>query len=248
MRDPIRSPDNPLVKELRQLHRADERARLGAFLVEGRRAIDGFLDAGWQAQALLHPEDEAPPAAWPLAVARAASARVAARISQATTPSGWIASFALPAAVAPDASLGGLVLAEIADPGNAGTLIRSAAAFGCPQVHCIGGCDPWGHKVVQASAGALARVRLSRGDPDQGLSAVLGGAPVTALVVSGGLAPQRLVAGPRWLVVGSEARGLRPEWQAACSDLVTLPMPGGVESLNAAVAGAIAGYLIWAQR
>ncbi|MBA3685094.1 MAG: RNA methyltransferase [Planctomycetes bacterium] len=248
MRETIRSPDNPLVKELRHLHRADERARQNAFLVEGRRAIDGFLEAGWRATVLLHPENEPPPPGWPADVARAASARVAARISQATTASGWIAVFALPAEVAPDPAAGGLILAEIADPGNAGTLIRSAAAFGCPQVHCLGGCDPWSHKVVQASAGALARVRLSRSDPALGLAGLRSGAPLTALVVNGGLAPQQLAPGPRWLLVGSEAHGLRPEWQAACTQLVTLPMPGGVESLNAAVAGSIAGYLIWAVR
>jgi TrmH family RNA methyltransferase len=53
-----------------------------------------------------------------------------------------------------------------------------------------------------------------------------------------------LVRGPRWLVVGGEANGIPAEWLAVCGERLTLPMPGGTESLNAAIAGSIAAYLL----
>lgn len=235
------SPENPLVKELRQLHRPEGRRAARALLVEGRRAIAGFLAAGWRAEVVLAPPDEAAPADWQ---ARPCSPRAAARLSQSSSPSGWFARFPLPDPGPLRPATGGLVLAEIADPGNAGTLVRSAAAFGIGDVVVVGGADPWSHKVVQASAGALAAVRIHRLDPAAGLGPLTGGAPLAALVVEGGADPATVPPGPRWLVVGSEAHGLRPEWQAVCNERLTLPMPGAVESLNAAVAGSIACYLL----
>jgi TrmH family RNA methyltransferase len=64
------------------------------------------------------------------------------------------------------------------------------------------------------------------------------------LVVRDGQPPEAFAKRPRWVVVGGEADGLRPEWIAACQERLTLPMPGDAESLNAAVAGAIAAYLL----
>jgi TrmH family RNA methyltransferase len=65
-----------------------------------------------------------------------------------------------------------------------------------------------------------------------------------ALVARGGDAPERLPRRPRWLVVGGEAHGIPESWLPRCDERLTLPMPGGTESLNAAVAGAIACWLL----
>ena len=241
MNVPPLSHENPLVRELRDLHRPEGRRTAQALLVEGRRAIEGFLDAGWRADLLLHPLDETPPSTW--IDARPVSAKAAARLTQASTPSGWFARFPLPTPPPLNPLIGGLVLAEIADPGNLGTLIRSAAAFGIAQVVVIGGADPWGNKAVQASAGSLAAVALHILSPEQGL-APLAGASRAALVVAGGADPATIPLIPRWLVVGSEAHGVRDEWLSLCEERLTLPMHGRVESLNAAVAGAIACYVL----
>jgi len=96
----------------------------------------------------------------------------------------------------------------------------------------------WGP--VQASAGALAAVRVLRSDDPAELA---GGAPLCALVPRGGMAPAELPRTARWLVVGGEADGIPPAWLERCGERLTLPMPGdAVESLNAAVAGAVAMY------
>jgi TrmH family RNA methyltransferase len=242
MPDPLRSTDNPLVKDLVRLHDGRHRAAAGTFLVEGRRAIDGCLAAGWQPLHLLVREGEEIPASWP--ECRLMSDKVAAKLTQASTPSGYCAAFPLPMPPMLDAAAGGLVLCGLSDPGNVGTLLRCAGAFAIRQVVLVGGCDPWGYKVVQATAGTLPLLSIHRWPGDAGPAPLQQGAPCCALVVRDGQPPEAFAKRPRWVVVGGEADGLRPEWIAACQERLTLPMPGDAESLNAAVAGAIAAYLL----
>lgn len=236
----IASPDNPLVKRLLRCHDARGRRAEGLVLVEGLRLVGDCLAAGWRPAHLLVREGEAVPAEWPEAMT--VSARVAARLSQAATASGYLAAFPLPAPAAIDAEAGGLVLAGVADPGNLGTLLRSAAAFGVRQVVLAGGADPWSAKSLQATAGAAARLAIAHADAP----AALAPGRLCGLVVAGGQPPEALPPAARWLVVGGEANGIPPEWLAACAETCTLPMPGGTESLNAAVAGSIAMYLLQA--
>jgi TrmH family RNA methyltransferase len=235
----VTSVDNPLVKRLVTLASATGRRAEGLFLAEGSRLIDGLLAAGWTPAHLLVREGLTVPDHWP--VVTRVSERVAVKLSQAATASGFCAAFPLPQPPPLEPSIGGIVLAGVADPGNVGTLIRSAAAFGIRQVVLCGGADPFGSKVVQATAGALALVHLYQvAEPE----VLAGGAPCCGLVVTDGVPPTALARGPRWLVVGGEANGLPDSWLAACAERLTLPMPGGTESLNAAIAGSIAAYLL----
>lgn len=243
---PITSTANPEVKRLVRLQRAAGRREQGCFAVEGRRAIDGFIAAGWQPLRCFLRDDLAPPPGWGSATLRLMSTAVAERCSSQRSPSGYLAEFALPDPAALDPAAGGLVLAGVADPGNLGTLLRSAAAFGLGQVLLLGGADPWAPKVVQAGVGAQAGLAVRRvDDPDAvpALDEVLAGAPGCALVVDGGGAAE-LPPPPLWLVVGSEAHGIPAEFVARCRHRLTLPMPGGTESLNAGVAGSIACFLV----
>jgi RNA methyltransferase, TrmH family len=236
----IRAADNPLIRQIAELHDAAGRRAANAFLIEGRRAIDGLMQAGWAPLRLLVCEGLEIPAHWPEPIV--IGERAAARASAARTPSGYLAVFAIPEPAPLDRAAGGLVLAGIADPGNLGTLLRTAAAFGVRQVVCAGGADPFGSKAVQSSAGAIAAVQLHR-NPDAAM--LSGGAPLCALVPRGGHPPEACPAGPRWLVVGGEADGIPSDWLASCSQHLTLPMPGAaVESLNAAIAGAVAMYAL----
>jgi RNA methyltransferase, TrmH family len=237
----ISSPGNPLVKTLSKLQQARHRREQGLFLVEGSRAIGAFLAAGWRPAHLLVRSDEPVPADWP--EAQRVSAAVIERISAAVTPPGYVAAFPIPTPPALEPARGGLALAEVMDPGNAGTLLRTAAALGVQQVALIGGVDPYAPKVVQASAGALALLRVHELPASDGLTP-FADAPLCALVARGGEPPDHFRRGARWLVVGGEAHGIRDEWLARCAERLTLPMPGGTESLNAAVAGAIALYLL----
>ncbi len=238
----ITSTANPLVKHMGALQQARHRREHRQFLVEGVRAIGTFLAAGWDPAHLLLRADEQLPSGWPPALS--VSAAIMERVSPSVSPPGYAAAFRIPTPPPLDVGIGGIALCEVMDPGNTGTLLRTAAALGVRQVVLIGGADAYAPKVVQASAGALALVAVHVSDTERGLEVIAGGAPLCALVARGG---ERPVSGSaRWLVIGGESNGIRDEWLARCAERVTLPMPGGTESLNAAVAGAIAMYAMWA--
>ena len=238
----LTSTDNPQVKRIVALHDGAGRREAGCFLVEGRRAIAGFLDAGWQPSLLLVREELDVPTGWSEVVTT--SPRVAAKVSAAVTASGYAAVFPIPVSPPLRPEMGGLILVGIADPGNLGTLLRTAAAFAITDVVLVGGADPYAPKVVQASAGALASVRLhALADP-----AALSGAVLCALVPRGGQAQAELTRGPRWLVVGGEADGIPESWLSVCAERLTLSMPGPTESLNAAIAGAIGMWEMFVRR
>ncbi|WCO65120.1 RNA methyltransferase [Iamia majanohamensis] len=144
-----------------------------------------------------------------------------------------------------------LVLVAVGDPGNAGTLLRTAEAVGATSVVLAdGSVDPWSPKVVRASAGSVLRVPVGHGSAAEVLAA-LGEAGVqrVATAGAGGLAPQDLdLAGPVALVLGSEAHGLPADLDAAVDARASLPMAGRVESLNVAVAGSVLAYEVLRQR
>jgi RNA methyltransferase, TrmH family len=167
------------------------------------------------------------------------------KLSDLETPTGLVAVAPLP--VTPLARLLEhplvLVLAEINDPGNAGTLLRSAEAFGAGGV-VFGrlGVDPFHPKVVRAAMGAIFRLGLAVADPATLRAASkASGTEVLGLEAD---APD-IQASPRAqrtaLVIGHERRGLG-DWEALCARKVGIPMADSAESLNASVAGSIALY------
>lgn len=138
-----------------------------------------------------------------------------------------------------------LVLDRIQDPGNAGTLIRSAAAFGSPGVVALDGTvDPWNPKVVRASAGEAFRIPVVRSTWED-FDAWRRSLDLPLLVADAGGEDVRDFQAhpPQILLVGNEGAGPRPEALAASGTILALPLAPGVESLNAAMAGSI---LLWA--
>jgi RNA methyltransferase, TrmH family len=170
----------------------------------------------------------------------------AASISDVKTPSGIVA-------VAPRRLFGVdelfrhgspvLVLADLNDPANAGTLLRSADAFGCKGV-VFGrlGVDPYHPKVVRGAMGATFRLASSVADPPEvAQAAARAGVRILGLA-SGGLLPaEGEFEPPLALVIGHERQGLG-RWESLCTRLIAIPMVGPAESLSAAVAGSIALY------
>ncbi len=165
-------------------------------------------------------------------------------ISDASTPQGIVARVAMPEPV--DVSDGAdpvVVLAQVRDPGNAGTLVRSAVAAGAGAVvFSKGSVDPFGPKTVRASAGALFRVPIVR---DADLLSTLGNLRESGVFLIGasarGSASYDEVDLTRRtaFVLGNEAWGLEPEITARLDEIVSIPMPGPVESLNVGIAGSI---------
>ena len=130
----------------------------------------------------------------------------------------------------------GFALWRVADPGNVGTLIRSADALGPAFVALSpGSADPTGPKALRASMGALFRVPIIGYDDAPGRR--------VALVAHGGRSLEDIdLSGATTFVLGSEREGLPEEELARCDEQVTVPLAGQAESLNVATAGAIALY------
>ena len=256
---------NALVKRAASLRQRKFREREGAFLVEGADLVAAGLAAGLRPQVVfvcaeralaLSPRlglsgEGAPPAAvYPV------TERVAAKISTLETPPDVMAVFPLPQRRAlttlPGKGAAGEVLVVyadgIGDPGNMGTLLRAAVAFGATALATApGSADLYGPKTVRAGMGAVFGLPLF---PEVRLAEVLAalpGAAVYGLTAHEG-APLAAAAlrRPAVLVVGAERSGLSREALAHVTQLITIPLapgpPGGVESLNAGVAGAIALY------
>lgn len=165
--------------------------------------------------------------------------RTLAKLATTTTPQGPVAVIAIPDRSVP---AGGRVLVAwgVSDPGNCGTLIRIAAAFGFGYLSGPGSADVWSPKVLRSAAGAHFAVRVGQVTT---LDAVRsGGRAVVATVARHGAPPGPLPDAAA-VLVGSEAHGLPDEIVAAADLRVTIPTTGAVESLNAAVAGAIVAYV-----
>lgn len=239
MSQPVRSPRNPRVSRAARLVRARDRRETGCTLVEGPHLLAEGLEARVEVVEVFALEDDDRTRAladvhrFPLVPV---TREVLDRLAPTESPRGPVAVVRIPSGGIP---IRDLLVLHTGDPGNTGTLVRAAAAFGMDVVCLEGAADPWSPKVVRASAGAVFRTVVGDAVPD--------GYGTIATVVAGGIDPRRLPdrldPGRRWAVlVGDEARGLDPETASAADVRVTIPMPGGTESLNAAVAGGIVAY------
>jgi len=241
---------NPRVDLARDLLTKKGRREHGVFAFEGQTLLAEAIQSGTPVQSLYVTQHayETTPLALDLE-SRGVDVylvddRTMRKISDLETPSGVVAIapirlYSLAELLQAPGIV--LVLADLNDPGNAGTLLRSAEAFGVDRV-VFGsrGAEPHHPKVVRAAMGAFFRQHIAAGGPAE-LQAVLGDWEATGLAAGG-----EPLAGLNWqprslVVVGNERHGVGP-WQAVCSRLAAIPMRGQAESLNAAVAGSIALY------
>jgi TrmH family RNA methyltransferase len=144
-----------------------------------------------------------------------------------------------------------LVLAGLQDPGNLGTLIRSAEAFGATGVITLPGTvSLWNQKALRASSGSIFRLPVIAAHPDELFAALAQHRiPALAAVATDGESLVRHdLSRPAALILGNEGSGIPPEILRRADARLTIPCPGPVESLNAAVAGSILLYEASAQR
>jgi TrmH family RNA methyltransferase len=138
-----------------------------------------------------------------------------------------------------------IVLAALQDPGNLGTILRSAEAFGATGVVSLPGTvSPWNPKAVRASAGSVFRVPLVESNADECFSRLrsTGLRVLTTAVREAEFATSTHLVGPTALLIGNEGNGVPEELASHCDGAITIPMPGSVESLNAAVAASVLLY------
>lgn len=234
----ITSATNPRLKLVRKLESRRQRTKLGLFACEGEDLVLAALDAGLlPVEALV--DAERPVLLDRLPEAAAVAPDLLAGLSTLAHPPRVVAVFRhadlprLSPAAAPPL---GLALWRVGDPGNLGALLRTADAFGPAFVALSDGCaDPTGPKALRGSAGAVFRVPLGRFEEAPGRR--------VALVSHGGRPLHEIELGA-WatFVLGAEREGLPDDVVAACDEAASIPLAGAAESLNVAVAGAIALY------
>ncbi len=180
---------------------------------------------------------------------------VFASVVTTESPQG-IAALVVPRVFSLDDALGGeapliVIAAELQDPGNLGTLIRSAEAFGASGVIALPGTvSQWNAKAMRASSGSVFRLPVVAAAEDEVFSRLrsLGVRTFAAVAERGISATESRLSGPVALLIGNEGRGLSPELLARADARITIPCPGPVESLNAAIAGSILLYEASRQR
>jgi TrmH family RNA methyltransferase len=229
----ITSPQNEKLKLIRRLAERRGREREGMFLTEGEDLLDAGLAAG------SSPEFSLVAAGAPIAGIETDPALLAA-VSTLGSGTRVIAVWALPAADS-DEQARHLYLQGVADPGNVGGLIRTAAALDGARLVLGPGCaDPYSPKAVRASMGSIFAAPPASGDVSETP------APRLALAAHGGDELERVLGGldPRTICVGAERDGLDRATLTACAAKATIPVRDGAESLNVAVAAAIALYRV----
>lgn len=233
----LSSPHNRYIIETAQLHDSRARTAARAFLAEGTRTVETIAHAGAIIEAIFFVDEQIIPAGITADYYRV-TPEIMKKLSGAHTPSGLIARVTLPERT-PILHKKALILHGLQDPGNVGTLIRSAIACGISEVACVETADPYSYKSVQASAGTIGYAKVGRWLWQE--IEAMKKAPLIGLTPRRGVAPHYRENG--WFVVGSEGHGLPESILETCDELCTIPMPGSAESFNAAVAGSIALYI-----
>jgi TrmH family RNA methyltransferase len=243
---------HPTIKRLRRLSgRRSARSAESAFVIDGPTLLRDALDADVPLDEVVAEArcsaDLLARAAQAGATVRSVDDGVLARVTDTVTPQpvAAIAQFTdvSPATAAAAAGPLALVLVGVRDPGNAGTLLRSAEAAGAGAVlFCDGSVDPYGPKCVRASAGSVFRVAVTRSGEAGEAVARLASAGLGTLATVARAArsyDQVDLADPVALVLGNEAHGLPGDVAARVERAVSIPMVGRTESLNVGMAGTI---------
>ncbi|MEX1177605.1 MAG: RNA methyltransferase [Nitriliruptor sp.] len=245
----LTSTRNPRVRSAAALRRKRERTATGAHLVEGPRAIGEALAAGLVTEVFAVPDRATEVALPPGVILTVVSEHVLASIADAASPQGLIAVARTPRAELADALTGRfvVVLDHVADPGNVGTIVRTADAAGASGVVITAGsADPFGPKAVRSAVGSnyhlpvVAEVDLADlldRARDEGWTALGLDAGASRSVFD-------LPAdeGPVLLMLGSEAHGLSEP--GALDGTLAIPIAGRAESLNVAAAAAVACFAL----
>ncbi len=252
----VTSLANPLVKDIRALHMKKHRDETGLFLAEGRKLVRDALDGGWPVATLvLGPDQTSDPAVGRMAAEVKASggtvlevsAAVLEKIARRDNPQTVIGVFEQRFAAPATIGRSGLWVAldRVRDPGNLGTILRTADATGVAGVALVGQCcDPFALETVRATMGSIFHVPVVRVDE-------------TAFLAAAGRDRLRLVGThlsasvdyrradyrqPMTLVMGNEQQGLSPALAGGCGQLVRIPMRGKADSLNLAVSTGLMIY------
>ena len=250
----VTSRANARVKQLRAAFAGHARLSSGLVAIEGEHLLEEALRSGQPLKTIFLSERRETPSFTPRGVEliRLASDVFSSAV-ETQSPQG-IAALLVPPVGDVEGMLIGTPLILIAvgmqDPGNLGTLIRSAEAFGATGVLTTPGTvSPWNNKCVRASSGSIFRVPLALATPEVLKRLELAVVRLFAAMKDDAQPIEHAdLTTPCAFLIGNEGAGLAENWVAMADTRVTIPCPGRVESLNAAVAGSLLLYEAARQR
>ena len=257
----ITSLQNDRIKAIRALEMRKERKETGLFVAEGTSLLVTARDNGFVPETLVYRTGSATGGiaqglvAWALksgVECLEVSEAVLGKLSSKDNPQSMLGVFKqrwidLPPAPRIERDAVWLALEEIRDPGNLGTIIRTADAVGAAGIVLIGAsCDPYSHECVRATMGSVFAVPLVRASEAEFLAWRDGwrGSVVGTLLSATVDYRQADYREPVLIVMGNEQQGLPPEMAAACDVNVKIPMRGRADSLNLSVATGIMIYAV----
>jgi TrmH family RNA methyltransferase len=254
----VTSLTNPTVKAVRALHLRKAREETGRFVAEGLKIVTEAVELGRAPAILLYGAEAAdhPVLRQAAAAARAAGGEVIevtqeilAKISRRDNPQAVVGvfdqQFTPIDAIRPQAAPCWVALHRVRDPGNLGTIIRTADAAGCGAVILVGDCvDPFSVEAVRATMGSIFAVPIVKADEATFAAwrRTWPGSVVGALLSAQLDHRQAAYPRPTLLLMGNEQQGLPPEMAGLCDVNVKIPMRGRADSLNLAVATGIMIY------
>ncbi|MDQ2833668.1 MAG: RNA methyltransferase [Acidobacteriota bacterium] len=253
----VSSRTNPRVKQLRAAFEGRAKLSGGLVAIEGDHLLEEALRSGMVLKAVFVSERRALPPRLPRGIEiLRLTEEVLKSAVETQSPQGIAALIVPPVRVLEDV-IGPspllLIAAGLQDPGNLGTLVRSAEAFGASGVLTTPGTvSAWNQKALRASVGSTFRVPVVAVNASEIAAVRQRGIRLIAAVGRHGpdvVAPEQVdFAGPCAVVIGNEGSGVSEEWLVMCDARVMIPCPGPVESLNAAIAGSLLLYEASRQR
>jgi RNA methyltransferase, TrmH family len=253
----VTSLTNTTVKAVRALHMRKEREETGRFLAEGLKIVVEALETGHAPSILMFGPDADHPLLQRAIQATTASGGevievtrdILEKVSRRDNPQAVAAVFPqlfTPLAnLRPESAPVWVALQSVRDPGNLGTIVRTADAAGCGGVILVGDCcDPYSVEAVRATMGSIFAVPLFKATVPEFLAwrAAWPGSVVGTLLTATVDHRQAAYQRPTLILMGNEQQGLPPELAAACDVNVKIPMRGRADSLNLSVATGIMIY------
>ncbi len=256
----VTSLTNPTVKAVRALHMRKERDHTGLFVAEGLKAVTEGLETGHTPRILLHGPDAAGHPLTSKAIAATLASRgqvlevtadILAKVSRRDNPQAVVGVFPQVfrplTAIEPGPAGCVVALHRVRDPGNLGTIVRTADSAGCGGVVLVGECcDPYAVEAVRATMGSIFAVPLAKASEAEFAAwcAAWTGSVVGTLLSAETDHLAATYRKPVIVLMGNEQQGLTPEMAALCDLNVKIPMRGRADSLNLSVATGIMIYAV----
>lgn len=254
----VTSLTNPTVKAVRGLHLRKERDQSGLFVAEGLKIVTEAVELGHAPRTLMYGKDAEGHPLLKRAIQATLVARgevievtqdILAKVSRRDNPQAVVAVFAQTyaplTALDPGAAPCFVALHRVRDPGNLGTIVRTADAAGCGAVILVGECcDPFSVEAVRATMGSIFAVPIVKATEAEfaGWRSSWPGSVVGTLLSADVDHRQATYAKPAMILMGNEQQGLTPEMAALCDVNVKIPMRGRADSLNLSIATGIMIY------